>query len=93
LAPLLFDDEQLSQDRLRRDPVAPAEISASAQAKKADRTTTDGFPVHNFDTLLQELSTRCRNSCRIAAELNAPAFHQLTEPTALQSRAFQLLDL
>lgn len=93
LAPLLFDDEQLSQDRLRRDPVAPAEISVSAQAKKADRTTADGLPVHSFDTLLQELSTRCRNTCRIAADLNAPAFHQLTEPSALQSRAFQLLGL
>ncbi|HLO77204.1 MAG TPA: IS1634 family transposase [Magnetospirillum sp.] len=93
LAPLLFDDEQLSEDRLRRDPVAPAEISASAQAKKSDRTTADGFPVHNFDTLLQELSTRCRNTCRMAADLNAPAFHQLTEPTTFQRRAFQLLGL
>ena len=34
LAPLLFDDEELRQDRPRRDPVAPAESSASAQAKK-----------------------------------------------------------
>lgn len=93
LAPLLFEDEQLSQDRLRRDPVAPAESSASAQTKKADRTTTDGLPVHSFDTLLQQLSTRCRNTCRIAAEPDAPSFHQLTEPTPLQSRAFQLLAL
>jgi transposase len=93
LATLLFDDEQLSRDRLRRDPVAPAESSPSAQTKKADRTTADGFPVHSFDTLLQELSTRCRNTCRIAADLNAPAFHQLTEPTVLQNRAFQLLGL
>jgi transposase len=93
LAPLLFDDEQLSQDRLRRDPVAPAESSASAQAKRAGHATADGFPVHSFDTLLQELSTRCRNTCRIAADLNAPTFHQLTEPTPLQSRAFQLLGL
>lgn len=93
LAPLLFDDEHLSQDRLGRDPVAPAESSASAQAKKANRTTPDGFPVHSFDTLLRELSTRSRNTCRIAVGLNAPAFHQLTEPSALQSRAFHLLGL
>lgn len=93
LAPLLFDDEQLSRDRLRRDPVAPAESSPSAQTKKADRTTVDGFPVHSFATLLQELSTRCRNTCRIAADPQAPTFHQLTEPTALQNRAFQLLGL
>jgi transposase len=93
LAPLLFDDEQLSQDRLRRDPVAPAQSSASAQTKKADRTTADGFPVHSFDSLLRELSTRCRNACRIKGEPDAPAFQQLTEPTALQQRAFQLLGL
>ena len=93
LAPLLFDDESLSQDRLRRDPVAPAKSSPSAQAKKAVHTTADGFPVHSFDTLLRELSTRCRNTCRIAADPNAPTFNQLTEPTALQSRAFQLLGL
>lgn len=91
LAPLLFDDEQLSQDRRHRDPVAPAESSASAQTKKTTRTTADGLPVHSFATLLQELSTRCRNTCRIAADLDAPAFQQLTEPNALQSRAFQLL--
>jgi transposase len=93
LAPLLFEDEELSRDRLRRDPVAPAECSASAQTKKADRITAGGFPVHSFDTLLQELSTRCRNTCRIPADPHAPTFQQLTLATAFQSRAFQLLGL
>src|ERR1039458_8629726 len=74
LAPLLFEDEELSRDRLRRDPVAPAECSASAQTKKADRITAAGFPVHSFDTLLQELSTRCRNTCRIPPDPHAPTF-------------------
>jgi hypothetical protein len=93
LAPLLFQDQELSQNRARRDPVAPAECSASAQAKKMNRVTADGFPVHSFDTLLRELSTRCRNTCRISAEPNAAAFQQLTEPTPLQTRAFQFLGL
>jgi transposase len=93
LAPLLFDDEELSTDRLRRDPVAPAQSSASTQTKKANRITADGLPVHSFDSLMQELSTRCRNTCRIIGEADAPAFQQLTEPTALQHRAFQLLGL
>ena len=93
LAPLLFQDEELSHDRTRRDPVAPAECSASAQAKKMDRTTVDGFPVHSFQTLLRELATRCRNRCRIPAEPSAATFQQLTEPTPLQARAFQLLGL
>ena len=93
LAPLLFQDEELSRDRLRRDPVAPAECSASAQTKKADRITEDGFPVHSFDTLLRDLSTRCRNTCRVAGDISTPSFQQLTQATALQSRAFQLLGL
>jgi transposase len=93
LAPLLFQDEELSQNRTRRDPVAPAECSASAQAKKMDRVTADGFPVHSFDTLLRELATRCRNTCRIPAESSGATFQQLTQPTPLQSRAFQLLGL
>ncbi len=93
LAPLLFQDEELSQDRTRRDPVAPAECSASAQAKKMHRVTAAGFPVHSFDTLLRELATRCRNTCRIPAEPSAATFQQLTQPTPLQARAFQLLGL
>jgi hypothetical protein len=93
LAPWLFQDEDLSQDRTRRDPVAPAQCSASAQAKKMDRVTADGFPVHSFQTLLLDLATRCRDTCRIPAESSGATFQQLTEPTPLQSRAFHLLGL
>jgi len=93
LAPLLFQDEQLSQDRMHRDPVAPAEASVSAKAKKASRVTAEGSPCHSFDTLLRELATRCRNTCRIPADPTSTAFQQLTEPTPLQARAFQLLGL
>ncbi|WP_321470929.1 IS1634 family transposase [uncultured Paludibaculum sp.] len=93
LAPLLFQDEELSRDRTRRDPVAPAECSASAQRKKLERVTADGFPVHSFETLLRELATRCRNTCRIPSDPSATTFQQLTEPTALQARALRLLGL
>lgn len=93
LAPLLFQDEELSSERWRRDPVAPAECSPSALAKKSARLTPDGFPVHSFETLLKELATRCRNTCRIASDPSSPSFNQLTHPTPLQSRAFQLLGL
>jgi transposase len=93
LAPLLFEDEELGHDRKRRDPVAPAACSASALAKKTDRVTADGFPVHSFETLLEELATRCQNTCRAASAKDSPSFHQLTELTPLQARAFQLLGL
>lgn len=93
LAPLLFQDEELSRDRMRRDPVAPAEASASAKAKKANRVTAAGVPIHSFETLLRELATRCRNTCRIPADPNATTFQQLTEPTPQQAHAFRLLGL
>jgi transposase len=93
LAPLLFDDEQLDQDREHRDPVLPAECSASAKAKKMNRVTPEGFPVHSFHTLLSELATRCRNTCRIPSDPSQVTFQQLTEATPLQARAFQLLGL
>jgi len=93
LAPLLFDDEELRQDRAHRDPVAPAESSVSAQAKKISRLTADGLPVQSFHTLLRSLATRCRNTCRIPSDPSGATFQQLTEATRLQSRALQLLGL
>jgi hypothetical protein len=93
LRPLLFEDEQLPQDRLTRDPVAPAQPSPTVIRKKAQRTTADGLPVHSFDTLLAALGTRCRATCRMTADPAAPRVQQLTEPTPLQARAMELLHL
>src|SRR5882672_6584326 len=91
LAPLLFDDEELEQHRKTRDPVAPAQPSPAAHQKKASRLTADGLPIHSFHTLLAALGTRCRNRCRVTSGLDGLTFCQLTAPTPLQQRAFQLL--
>lgn len=95
LAPLLFEDEELEDDRRRRDPVAKARPSASVIAKKVERQTQDGLPVLDFSTLLAALATRARNTCRMNTDgSSTPAtFTQLTELTPLQSRAFELLGL
>jgi transposase len=93
LAPLLFDDEQLDADRKTRDPVAPAKPSAQAKKKKLVRLTADGLPIHSFETLLADLATRCRNRCRIKSDPNSTSFTHLTEPTPLQQRVFELLEL
>jgi len=92
-APLLFEDEELPELRGRRDPVAPAEGSASVQRKKWTKRTRDGLPVHSFHTLLNVLATQCRNRCRIKTASDAPTFEQLTEPTTLQQRAYELLQV
>jgi transposase len=93
LAPLLFQDEELPMARSTRDPVAPAEPSDSARAKKRARQTQDGLPLHSFDTLLVALGTRCRNHCRVGAEPNGRTFTVTSEPTDLQRRALELLGL
>ena len=93
LAPLLFDDEALVDNRLIRDPVAPAQPSAAAQRNKTVRLTADGLPIHSFDTLLAALGTRCRIRCRITSDPSSPAFSQHTEPTPLQRQALQLLGI
>jgi hypothetical protein len=93
LAPLLCDDEALEQHRHTRDPGAPAQPSPAASHKKASRLTADGLPIHSFHTLLAALGTRGRNRCRVTSGLEGLTFSQLTEPTPLQQRAFQLLGL
>src|SRR5208282_1605873 len=58
--PLLFEDEERREERKRRDPVLPAEPSASAKTKKSSHQTKDGLPVQSFATLLADLASRAR---------------------------------
>jgi hypothetical protein len=53
----------------------------------------DGTPAHSFRTLLEELSTLVRNTCRTSAPAQGSAtFELLTIPNALQRRALELID-
>ncbi len=95
-AELLFQDEELDEARSRRDPVAAARPSASAQKKKRTRKTPDGLPVQSWDTLLAHLATRTRNDCRFRSPDDgklSPTVEQVTEPTPLQARAMELLEV
>jgi len=88
LTPLLFTDESPIAPV---DPVAPAERSAGAKAKAGAQSTADGLPASSLIDLLAELGTLCRNELRIGAAEHT--FSRLTEPTELQARALELLDL
>jgi hypothetical protein len=92
-APILFEDDEVDADRKVRDPIAPAKPSQSVRQKKAARRTADGLPVHSFRTLLADLATRCRNTRRIKSDETSPTFDDVTEPSPLQKRAYDLLDL
>ena len=91
-APLLFDDEELEAERKTRDPVLPAKPSASSKSKKMERFNAEGYPVHSFETLLEELATCCRNRCSMKSSPSGATFDQLTQRTALQQRALELLE-
>ena len=90
-APLMFADTE-QQAKATRDPVAPAKRSKTALAKVARHTLDDGTTAHSFATLLSELATVVRNTCRTPnAGPDAPTFELLTTPNAKQQRAFELL--
>ena len=88
---LLFADPDQAA-KATRDPVAPAVRSKAAQAKASHHTLDDGTPTHSFATVLAELATIVRNTCRTPhAGPDAPTFDVLTTPNAKQQRAFTLL--
>jgi transposase len=93
LAPILFEDEELEQDRKRRDPILPAKPSESAKMKKWRHATPDGLPVHDFTSLMSDLASRSRVTYKLAAKGSDLTFKQLSVPTALQRRAYELLGL
>ena len=88
---LMFADTE-QQAKTTRDPVAAAKRSTSALIKAARHTLDDGTPVHSFATLLGELTTIVRNTCRTpGAGADAPTFNIVTTPNAKQKHALALL--
>ncbi|MHB1529950.1 MAG: IS1634 family transposase [Acidiferrobacteraceae bacterium] len=89
---LLFADED-QVAKTTRDPVAPAQRSAAAQRKAARHRQDDGTPVHSFQTLLADLATVTRNTCRLPhTEGEGSTFPVLTLPNATQKRAYALIE-
>jgi hypothetical protein len=86
---LMFADEDQAA-KSTRDPVAPAQRSAAAAKKASSKQLEDGTPAHSFRTLLEELSTIVRNTCRVPQTV--PTFPMLTIPNDLQLRARELID-
>ena len=93
LAPILFEDEELDEERWNRDPVAKVEPSRSVRSKKQRKTDSNGRPIQDFASLLENLATRCRNTCRTGEGKTVLRFEQLTELTTFQKHVFDLLEL
>jgi len=89
--PMLYADED-QMAKTGRDPVAPARRSKAGLAKVAAQQQPDGTPLHSLQTLLAELATRVRNTCRTPGATEHPAtFELLTVPTNLQRAALELV--
>ena len=88
---LMFADEDQAA-KLVRDPVAPAKRSDAAMHKVRSRTLEDGSPTHSFQTLMKELETMVRNTCRTPnSGADAPSFEITTMPSEKQKRALELI--
>jgi hypothetical protein len=88
---LMFADTD-QQAKATRDPVAPAKRSKAALAKVASKHLDDGTPAHSFCTLLAEMGTIVRNTCRTpSAGPDTPTFDVTTTPNPKQKRALELL--
>jgi len=93
LAPLLFDDEHKEEMAERKvSVVAPATCSPSASNKARSKKTAGDMPVSSFQTLLKSLSTLCRNTLEFKIP-DSKTFYRNTEPTPIQVKAFDLLDV
>jgi hypothetical protein len=84
--PLLFTDEHRP---VSPDPVAKAIRSPAAQQKARTKRTSTGEPAHSYRTLLAELATQTRNTTRLHGQ--SSTFEKLTQPTALQAQALNLV--
>ena len=88
---LMFADTDLAA-RTTRDPVAAAQRSQQTQDKVASHTVEDGTPAHSFSTLMAELGSIVRNTCRTpGAGPEAPTFDIVTTPNVTQRHALDLI--
>ncbi len=93
LAPIIFDDDDRPAARAQRSSVvAPAQRSPSARAKAANKHNAEGLPVHSFQTLLADLATIVRNTCK-PKDSDSLCFDKTTLPTPFQQHALDLLNV
>lgn len=91
LAPILFDDDDKAlAQAARASIVAPAQRSPAARLKALTKRTADGVRVHSFQTLIGDLATIVKNRIQ-PTDKNIPGFDMITQPTATQQRALDLL--
>ncbi len=87
MAPLAFTDEE---PPARQIPVAPAQRSAGAKAKAANKQGRSPSEDRSFRRLLDHLATMTRNTVRTTPGMSQN-FEMLAAPTPTQRQVFELL--
>lgn len=72
------------------DPVAKASRSAAAERKARTKRTNTRQAPHSFRSLIAELGRRTSNTIRVQS--TEASFTQLSEPTALQAHALEIVE-
>lgn len=92
IKPVLFEDQDReSVESKRASVVAPAPRSHAAHAKEATKRTGDNWPVHSFQTLLQDMGTLCHNEVSVAgSDPGTDTFMIKTKPTEFQNHVLNL---
>ena len=94
LAPLLFDDEKVTeQPEEQSSVVAPSKRSKKARAKAATKKASEKLPVHSFRTLMADLATIVKNKFQSNGLEASLTFEKITQPTPLQQKAIDLLEV
>ena len=93
LPPILFEeDDPIGAQQQRTSIVDRAQRSKSARKKITTKRTPLGEPIHSFQSLLLDLSTIVKSTVQ-PKQLDVASFDKVTQPTSLQQKAFDLLEV
>ncbi|MDJ0591820.1 MAG: IS1634 family transposase [Pleurocapsa sp. MO_226.B13] len=92
LAPILFEEEDLEKfESSDSGELLQYQPSLIAKQKAANKRNQENLPVHSFSTLLNDLATIAHNRIQINFQGDLVTFDKITQPTALQQKALDLL--
>ena len=92
LSPILFEEEEIDNlDSSDLGEFLNYQPSKIAQQKASKKRNQENLPVHSFSTLLLDLATIAQNQIQINLPGERVTFEKITQPTALQQKALDLL--
>lgn len=92
LSTILFEEEEIEKiDSSDLSGLLRYQPSAIAKQKAGNKRNQENLPVHSFSTLLADLATIAHNKIQINLQGEKVTFDKITQPTALQQKALDLL--